>query len=150
MHGRTRSVHRRCAQAKERTLALVLGYRPLQKVNDAYGHLFGDRVLRVVAKMLQSSVKGRDLAARYGGEEFAVLLPATPIKGAVALADAIRDATQKLQFKRTDKDEMVEGITISIGVSIYRQNEPLLQFINRADEALYAAKRAGRNRIAAM
>lgn len=119
-------------------------------MNDAYGHLFGDRVLRVVAKMLQSSVKGRDLAARYGGEEFAVLLPATPIKGAVALADAIRDATQKLQFKRTDKDEMVEGITISIGVSIYRQNEPLLQFINRADEALYAAKRAGRNRIAAM
>jgi diguanylate cyclase len=129
---------------------LLLDIDHFKNINDTYGHLFGDRVLRSVAKMLQSTVKGRDVAARYGGEEFAILLPATPIKGAVALAESIRTAMQKLQFKRADNQAIIEGITISIGASIYRPNEPLPQFVNRADEALYASKRAGRNRVTAM
>jgi diguanylate cyclase len=129
---------------------LMLDLDHFKKINDTYGHLFGDRVLRSVAKMFQSTVKGRDLAARYGGEEFAILLPATPINGAMALAESIRTQVQRLQFKRVDNQEIVGGITISIGASIYRPNEPLAQFVNRADEALYASKRAGRNRVTAL
>ena len=129
---------------------LLLDIDHFKKVNDTYGHLFGDRVLRAAGKMLQSTVKGRDFAARYGGEEFAVLLPATPIKGAVSLAESIRAEIEKLQFKRSDKEAFVDGITFSVGVSSYRPNEPLPEFLNRADEALYASKRAGRNRVTAM
>ncbi|MFN0304523.1 MAG: GGDEF domain-containing protein [Burkholderiales bacterium] len=126
---------------------LLVDIDHFKKVNDTYGHLFGDRVIRSVAQTLQGSVKGRDVAARHGGEEFAVLLPTTPIKGAVALAEAIRTQIQQLKLKRLDKDDVVEGITVSIGATIYRPNEPLAEFLNRADKALYAAKNAGRNRV---
>ncbi|MFM9885163.1 MAG: GGDEF domain-containing protein [Burkholderiales bacterium] len=126
---------------------LMVDIDRFKNINDTYGHLFGDRVIRSVAQTLQASVKGRDVAARYGGEEFAVLLPTTPIKGAVALAEAIRAQIEKTKIKRLDKDESVEGITVSIGSTVYRPNEPLAEFINRADKALYAAKSAGRNRV---
>ena len=126
---------------------LLVDIDHFKEVNDTYGHLFGDRVIRSVAQTLQASIKGRDVAARHGGEEFAVLLPTTPMKGAVALAEAIRAQIQQLKFKRLDKDDVVEGITVSIGATIYRPNEPLAEFLNRADKALYAAKTAGRNRV---
>ncbi len=129
---------------------LMVDIDHFKKVNDTYGHLFGDRVIRAVGQTLQSSIKGRDVAARYGGEEFAVLLPSTPIKGAVAVAEAVRSQIQKIQFKRLDKNDVVEGVTVSIGASIYRPNERLADFIGRADEALYGSKNSGRNRVTAM
>ncbi len=118
-----------------------------KKINDTYGHVFGDKVIRTVAQALRSSIKGRDLAARYGGEEFAVLLPETGAKGAHVVAEQIRALIEKARVKRLDKDEYVSQITVSIGVTQYRPREDLTEFIGRADKGLYAAKSGGRNRV---
>ena len=119
-----------------------------KKFNDTFGHRVGDQVLKVAAKVLKDSVKGRDIAARYGGEEFAVVLPQTKLANAVVVADHIRKtlASRSLMNKRSG--ESYGTITLSLGVSELRLGEPLEQLIKRADEALYHAKRDGRNRVA--
>jgi diguanylate cyclase len=118
-----------------------------KKVNDTYGHLFGDKVIRVVAGVIKQNVKGRDTAARYGGEEFVVLLPATPLQGAEALAENIRSAIERGRIKRGGSDEAVARITLSLGVALYQPGESGSAFIERADRALYASKHDGRNRV---
>jgi len=120
-----------------------------KRVNDSYGHLFGDQILRAAAQTLEAAIKGRDIAARFGGEEFLVLLPNTQLEGARALADQIRLAFSRLRVRRGG--EYVDQITISIGVAAPAQGEPIEQLIERADRALYEAKASGRNcvRVAA-
>ena len=114
-------------------------------VNDTYGHLIGDQVIRATAQVLKSAVKGRDVVARFGGEEFVVLLPETPGHGALALAEQIRTAFGKLRIRRQGSDEMIAQITISIGVATPFPGESVEQAIDRADKALYRAKNEGRN-----
>jgi diguanylate cyclase len=118
-----------------------------KRINDTYGHLFGDKVIRAVAQILRDNVKGRDLAARFGGEEFVVLLPETPMEGARELAEKIRAIIDRVQIKRVDKNEAVANITVSLGVASYRPGETAGDFIARADRALYASKSQGRNRV---
>ena len=118
-----------------------------KRVNDTYGHLFGDRVIRAVADILKQNVKGKDTAARFGGEEFVVLLPDTPSAGAHKLAEQIRRTVERLKIKRADKNETVENITISLGVACYRVGESIADLLARADQALYASKHGGRNRV---
>ncbi|HZV53461.1 MAG TPA: GGDEF domain-containing protein [Rhodocyclaceae bacterium] len=126
---------------------LITDIDHFKRVNDNYGHLFGDKVLRVVAQILRDSVKGRDTAARYGGEEFVILLPQTPIEGARALAEQIRTTVERCRIKRGDSQESIGAITISLGVASHRAGESASEFIARADSALYASKNDGRNRI---
>ena len=116
-----------------------------KKVNDTYGHLFGDQVIRAAAQVLQSSVKGRDLTARWGGEEFIVLLPETPGEGAVAVAEQLRIAFGKSRIRKGGKDEMADAVTMSLGVATAVTGETLEQIVGRADSALYKAKAAGRD-----
>ena len=116
-----------------------------KRVNDSYGHLFGDRVIRAVAQILKDNVKGKDTAARYGGEEFVILLPETPIEGARHLAEKIRTTVERSRIKRTDNNETIANITVSLGVACYRRGESASDFIARADAALYASKHQGRN-----
>ena len=118
-----------------------------KKFNDKYGHIVGDNILRVVAKTIKNSIKGKDLAARIGGEEFAVLLPATPINGAVTLAENIRSTFEQLDLKKRDTGEYLRKITLSFGVTSYIRDESIEKFINRADEALYQSKKSGRNKV---
>ncbi|MGE5338163.1 MAG: GGDEF domain-containing protein [Gemmatimonadota bacterium] len=118
-----------------------------KKVNDTHGHLLGDKVLQTVAHVLRSSVKGRDVAARFGGEEFAVLLPDTPVGGAASLAEQIRRTVAQGRIRRSDRSEAIGGVTISLGVAAYRERETLEQWIDRADQALYQSKQAGRDRV---
>ncbi len=118
-----------------------------KKVNDTYGHLVGDNVLRMVAATLKDTIKGKDLAARIGGEEFAILLPDTPIEGALKLADDIRLAFERLDLKKKSTGESLGQITLSFGVTAYREAEAVEDFINRADQALYQSKNTGRNRV---
>lgn len=120
-----------------------------KRVNDTYGHLLGDKVIRAIAKILSDNIKNKDIAARFGGEEFIVLLPDTPLDGARQLAEKIRVAIQKLSIKRADKNEAVTNITVSLGVTSYRKGEPVSEFIARADNALYQSKNGGRNRVTA-
>jgi diguanylate cyclase len=118
-----------------------------KRINDAHGHLVGDNVLRVVASTIKESIKGKDLVARIGGEEFAILLPDTPFNGAVKLANNIRLAFERMDFKKKNNGETLGKITLSFGVAIYTRDEDGKSFVGRADEALYHSKNSGRNRV---
>ncbi|MFN3716675.1 MAG: GGDEF domain-containing protein [Thiobacillus sp.] len=118
-----------------------------KQINDTYGHLFGDKVIRAVAGVIKENVKGRDTAARFGGEEFIILLPDTSLQGAHALAEQIRRAIERGRIKRGNQDETIARVTVSIGVARHQPGESPSRFIDRADQALYAAKQGGRNRV---
>ncbi|MBU1236775.1 MAG: GGDEF domain-containing protein [Gammaproteobacteria bacterium] len=124
---------------------LIADIDHFKSVNDRYGHLLGDKVIRAVAQILKESVKGRDTAARYGGEEFTVLLPNTPIEGARALAEQIRALTENCRIRRLDSHESIESITLSFGVASLHAGETADELLTRADRALYQSKQNGRN-----
>jgi diguanylate cyclase len=115
--------------------------------NDTWGHQTGDQVLRLVANCLSENVKGRDTAARYGGEEFAVILPQTQLAGAVNLANQIRAKVESKKLVKKSTGDILGIITISCGVTQFDPNETTEDFVRRADQCLYAAKRTGRNRV---
>jgi diguanylate cyclase len=118
-----------------------------KSVNDIHGHLVGDKVIKHVGEVLQSSVKGRDTVARYGGEEFAVLLPDTPFSGAMAVAENIRRQVERARLVKSQSREPIGTVTVSVGVARYCPGEPFEALAARADAALYRAKQAGRNRV---
>jgi len=126
---------------------LLVDIDDFKRFNDTYGHLIGDRVLRFVARVLKSSIKGRDTAARYGGEEFAVLLPGTAIENARSVAEQIRKEVAAGVLKDTNSGREFGRITISVGVGTYRNGETMDAVMDRADKALYRAKQAGRDRV---
>jgi diguanylate cyclase len=127
---------------------LMIDIDHFKKFNDTYGHLIGDEVLKMVSKILTNTLKGKDVVARFGGEEFAVLLPSTPLDGALIVADLLRKAISSKELKRRDTGDTIGKITVSIGVAAYRPNEDTIPvFIKRADEALYRSKELGRNRV---
>lgn len=115
--------------------------------NDTFGHQTGDQVLRLVAMTLKSNIKGQDLAARYGGEEFVAILPSTDLEGATIVAENIRGAIQAKELLKRSTNEKLGRITASFGISRYREGDSPGTMIERADRCLYAAKRAGRNRV---
>jgi diguanylate cyclase len=113
-----------------------------KKFNDTHGHQVGDEVLRQVAKVLKVQSREMDLPCRYGGEEFAVILPATEIAPACKVAERIRAAVEQSTTVCEGKNLKV---TCSLGLSQWRAGEDVAQLIRRADEGLYASKKAGRN-----
>ena len=115
--------------------------------NDTFGHIPGDQVLRLVAQAVKQNVKGQDVAARYGGEEFAVVLPRTALRQAATVGEHIRRAVLGKELMKRSTGEHLGRITISIGVAALRSNDTVPALIGRADAALYAAKRSGRNRV---
>ncbi len=127
---------------------LIIDIDHFKKFNDVHGHIVGDEVLRFVAKNIQKLIRGNDYAARFGGEEFTVILPKTPLLGAATVAENIRTSFAKLKLERKGKAEQLGTITVSIGAAQYRLGESTETLIKRADQALYFAKNAGRNRVA--
>ena len=113
-------------------------------VNDTYGHLAGDSVLRDLASILQKRLRPDDELGRYGGEEFCAILPETSVEGATKIADELRKRVEEHSF-------LVEGeqikVTISIGITELKKGMDLKAFYKAADEMLYQAKRGGRNRV---
>jgi diguanylate cyclase len=118
-----------------------------KRFNDSYGHQIGDQVLRLVARTLSASVKGRDTPARFGGEEFAIILPRTNLEQAAIVADQIRSGVMRRRFVGKDTRDDYGSVTLSFGVAQYRANEDLADLVRRADAALYHAKGDGRNRV---
>jgi diguanylate cyclase len=118
-----------------------------KRINDTYGHPFGDKVIRGVAQAMSAMTQRQDLAARYGGEEFALLLTATPLAGGREVADRIRNAIARGLIKRSDGEAPIGNITISAGVAQHVPGEDPASLVARADRALYASKQGGRNRV---
>jgi diguanylate cyclase len=118
-----------------------------KNINDTYGHLVGDKVLRITAGVLKECIKGKDLVVRYGGEEFVILLPDTPLTGAVILAEKICNYFKNLNWKRKDSSQFIGPVYLSFGVARYRTGESMESFIQRADKALYKSKQDGRCRV---
>ena len=144
---RLREAARDAMETGEAVSLLIADIDHFKQFNDTYGHQLGDQVLRLVARTLTDSVKGRDTPARYGGEEFAIILPQTRLKDAVSLAEQIRRTIMRRRIIRKTNGDDFGTITLSIGVSCYRPGEQLLEMVRRADAALYGAKRGGRNRV---
>ena len=124
---------------------LMIDIDHFKAFNDNFGHRAGDGVLKAVARVLVSSTKGADTVARYGGEEFAIILPDTEPENAAKLATKLREnvSNQHIVNKKTGKD--FGKLTVSIGLTAYQLGENILEFVDRADKALYLAKQDGRN-----
>ncbi|MFN3810343.1 MAG: diguanylate cyclase [Roseateles asaccharophilus] len=134
------------ASPQEPSLCLVLGDIDFfKRVNDSYGHSFGDQVLRAVAQSMQRMISEPGLAARVGGEEFALLLPDTPLLQARQLAEQLRTAIASSSIRRANGEKAAERVTLSLGVTQLAPGESANDFFERADRALYASKRSGRN-----
>jgi diguanylate cyclase len=133
--------------ANEPLSLLMFDIDHFKSFNDSYGHLTGDQVLRLVGQSLKQLMKGQDITARYGGEEFAVVLPNTALRHALSVADQLRRTVVAKELKKKSTGEILGRVTISVGVSLLRPDDDTDALIERADACLYAAKRAGRNRV---
>ncbi|EKT4475942.1 diguanylate cyclase [Pseudomonas putida] len=122
----------------------ILDLDHFKRINDNYGHLAGDKVLKIVADQLRKRLRGRDFIARFGGEEFVLLLPQTTPAVAAQMAEVLRATVEACPFHF--KGERVV-ITTSIGLGAFRSGERSDQVLKRADAALYRAKEQGRNRV---
>lgn len=123
-------------------LIAMLDLDHFKRINDGYGHLAGDKVLKIIATQLRKHLRPIDFIARFGGEEFVLLMPDTPLSAGLHLIEKLRAAIQACPFHF--KGEPVT-ITTSIGVSAFRPGDRSDHVLKRADEALYRAKRRGRN-----
>lgn len=132
----------------ERNLSfLLIDIDDFKSINDTYGHLTGDIVLKKIAILLSKTVRSCDFLARYGGEEFAVILPETSEKEALMLGKRIVSIIENHQFKSID-GEPIGKISVTVGLTSFpRSASNLQQLIDRADQALYKGKRSGKNRI---
>lgn len=126
---------------------LMLDIDHFKRINDTFGHPAGDRVLAALGQIVKGTVRTEDLFARYGGEEFAVLCRGTDSDGAAALAERLRE---RVQAAALDCGGRPIAVTVSIGVATWLdQPDSSKKLIDDADQALYKAKRAGRNRVVA-
>ena len=126
---------------------LMIDIDHFKNINDTYGHAAGDKVLHEIAIRILRNIRGFDLAARYGGEEFVVVMPDTPIEVAIAVADRLCKRMANEQVALSDSGDKVT-LTLSIGVAVsYKGQKTSEDLLKEADEAMYEAKRLGRNQI---
>ncbi len=137
--------YKRASRYGHQLSLLMLDIDHFKRLNDTYGHQAGDKVLIEAAKIFRRMVRSTDIVGRYGGEEFCVLLPETPTKGAIAIADRLR---KELESSSVYFSEIEIKVTISIGVSTFpRDADDPTELIRKADLALYRSKEEGRNRV---
>jgi len=118
-----------------------------KKLNDTHGHLTGDRVLKETAEVIRKTIREGDISARWGGEEFLLILPGTPKEGAWRAAEKVRDALARHVFHDDDGDP-IGKVTLSGGVAAFPDDgRTQSELVGAADEALYRAKRSGRNKV---
>lgn len=125
---------------------LVLDIDYFKSINDAYGHDAGDEVLREFALQIRKSIRGIDLACRYGGEEFVVIMPETGLGVATMVAERLRRRIASEPFSIRQADRTID-VTISVGIAALGGADDAASILKRADQALYRAKRDGRNRV---
>ena len=138
-------VEQAAARGKPLTV-LVLDIDYFKSINDTYGHDAGDDVLREFAVRIRKSIRGIDLACRYGGEEFVVVMPETDMAVATMVAERLRRRIASEPFPIQQGARGIE-VTISIGIAALGRDDNAASVLKRADQALYRAKRDGRNRV---
>src|SRR6185503_14353378 len=138
------------ARKNERPIAFVImDIDFFKQVNDSYGHDIGDEVLKEFATRISANVRGLDLACRYGGEEFVVVMPETDASFAYAVAERLRKSIETTPIEISRAPGKI-SITISIGIAAWEgESDTAEALLHRADQALYSAKRSGRNRVVA-
>ena len=134
------------AQSERSPLCVVMAdLDHFKKVNDTYGHLAGDGVLKEVASRIKNSLRGFDIVGRYGGEEFLLILNRADLQTARMVAERIRS---RIVATPIDLPEVLLDVTISMGVAMVKEDEDVNSLVERADKALYEAKENGRNQVA--
>jgi diguanylate cyclase len=137
------------AHANGTTMCLVMGdIDHFKRINDIFGHLVGDEVLRMFARLLVDNVKSGDTVARYGGEEFAIILPQTELEEAKQLTERIRKEFEEKRLVVNECGRQIGTITASFGIAQLAEGDDPETLIQRADDKLFEAKHAGRNRVA--
>jgi diguanylate cyclase len=148
LHGLRRAVETRENLDLTGVAFLAADIDYFKRINDTHGHVIGDKVLAKVAEILCAHLSGEDMAARLGGDEFAMFLSGKSLAAAAELAEQIRATATRTVITRADGMQCIGAVTLSIGVAIGESRDTLESLRHRADEALYDAKDAGRNRVA--
>lgn len=129
------------------TTLIMLDIDHFKRVNDNFGHLVGDRVIRYVSALLKQVIGKDHHIARYGGEEFAVIIKNKSAAEVLPLAEKIRGSMANSKLQRKGSGETIGQVTLSIGVTTLKSDDDAEAFIDRADQALYQAKQTGRNKV---
>lgn len=134
----------RCQRQRRGGAIALIDIDHFKSINDTYGHVAGDMVLRQLSKILKQNLRAADVAGRYGGDEFCVILPDVPLAHAVKAMDALRDRFSGLGYEQNPELK----VSLSIGLAAFNSmHNDATQWLNDADLALYAAKTTGRNRV---
>ncbi|MFC2166364.1 GGDEF domain-containing protein [Acidobacteriota bacterium] len=138
----------RCQRYEHPLSLLMIDIDDFKSLNDSYGHVVGDRVLKTLSLLMQEIVRPSDIIGRYGGEEFLIILPQTNSEHALAVAERIRENIEFYEFEVHPSKNKISQVTVSVGLCAYPDNghspEDLIAF---ADESLYVAKKEGKNRV---
>jgi len=140
-------VFEKCLEDENACSCIAIDIDFFKKVNDTYGHLIGDEVLKHVANIISNSVRRVDLITRYGGEEFVILSPDTTIESAIKIAERVRENVEANPYTN---DHVKINVTVSIGIAQYGRASDVATFyelLDKADQALYMAKESGRNQL---
>jgi diguanylate cyclase len=133
--------------ANGRLCLIIVDIDRFKRVNDTFGHVVGDTLLKLVAELLTRNLKGMDKVARYGGEEFGILLPNTRAADAAIVANNVRKELERKRWVVGRNGQELGAVTASFGVAQFDLRESRDEFVARADSALYRAKQSGRNRV---
>lgn len=136
-----------CQNTNTDTALLLFDLDHFKNINDSYGHLVGDKVIQFFAELLKKYSGEHCMSARYGGEEMALLITNTSEQKAVKIADTIRVHLANSRIKRRGHDEVIDQVTVSVGISMKNKHDLPAGIIDRADKALYQSKENGRNQI---
>ncbi|WED25628.1 GGDEF domain-containing protein [Vibrio sp. DW001] len=137
-----------CISEHSHPLCLILlDIDNFKRLNDDYGHVFGDLTIKAIAQRLQASCRDGFAAYRYGGEEFALLMPSTPLNVASQFAEIVRKSIEKISVKNKRTGKQIGNISASFGVAQFAKGETSISIIDRADQQLYEAKRLGKNKV---
>lgn len=147
--GRLKAEIARCEEAGGLLCLAFVDIDRFKRINDEFGHLIGDAVLKVVAALIEENARGRDLVARYGGEEFAIILPELSLAQAADFAESLRCDLGKGELRATRSGRTIGSVTASFGVAAFRPGMDAHELIEAADRQLYLAKTNGRNRVEA-
>lgn len=129
---------------------IILDIDRFKSINDEYGHVFGDQVLKAVARRLRDACRHGEKAYRIGGEEMAILLPARPLNLARQFAEALRRSVEKVSVLEKRSGRRINQVTASFGVAEFMTGDQYETLMSRTDEQLYRAKSLGRNRVMPM